>query len=165
MKVTKNINAEFLVRAEKNEFDAVAFTDNNYAVKAMTYEPRVTFIYSSLLRTQTGFQRIHKLNALHTGAETADIKGMYAETKWNVSETSALNARINYQHIEFAGKNNSSVSYIMLNGLMPGKNFFWTFDLTKRVYKNFELLVQYEGRHAGTSRTVNIGRASVRAVF
>jgi hypothetical protein len=53
----------------------------------------------------------------------------------------------------------------MLDGLVPGKNYLWTIDLTKRLTNFLELGIQYEGRKAGSSGIVNIGRAQVRALF
>jgi hypothetical protein len=53
----------------------------------------------------------------------------------------------------------------MLDGLLPGENYLWTVDLTKRLTNFLELNLQYEGRKAGNSGVVNIGRAQIRALF
>ena len=53
----------------------------------------------------------------------------------------------------------------MLEGLLPGKNFIWTMDLTKRLTPYLEMTIQYEGRKAGSSGMVNIGRAQIRAIL
>jgi hypothetical protein len=54
---------------------------------------------------------------------------------------------------------------MMLDGLLPGKNFLWTLDLTRRLSSFIELSVQYEGRKSGQSGMVHVGRAQVRALF
>jgi hypothetical protein len=57
------------------------------------------------------------------------------------------------------------VEYIMLDALRPGSNYLWTLDFTKRLLNNVEINLQYEGRMPADSRTIHVGRASVRALF
>jgi hypothetical protein len=59
----------------------------------------------------------------------------------------------------------SAVSYTILEGLAPGKNYLWNLDLTKRLGNNLELSVQYEGRRAGETRIIHTGRAALRALL
>ena len=60
---------------------------------------------------------------------------------------------------------NSTVGYIMLNGLLPGKNYLWSLSFTKTLLNNLELRFDYEGRKPGNSRTVHRGTASLNALF
>jgi hypothetical protein len=79
-------------------------------------------------------------------------------------------AKFTYTDISFYGKNGSTstsspVSYVILDGLLPGKNYLWSLDITKKLGGNLEVGVQYEGRKPGEGPTVHTGRASLRAIL
>ena len=79
--------------------------------------------------------------------------------------TTSIGARLTHDRIRFDGKPNTAVSYLMLDGLLPGSNWLWTVDLVQRLSSALELSVQYEGRRAGSSAVVHLGRAQIRALF
>jgi hypothetical protein len=57
------------------------------------------------------------------------------------------------------------VSYIILDGLLPGQNYIWSVDLTKKLGSFLELNVTYEGRKPGEGNVIHTGRASLRAIL
>ena len=60
---------------------------------------------------------------------------------------------------------NTAVSYIMLDGLLPGSNYLWSLGFNKRLMNNLELTFNYDGRKSGVARTVHLGKAGVTALF
>ena len=93
------------------------------------------------------------------------LNSVNVETKYNVLQNSSITGRFTFNNIDYKYPANTTVSYIMLDGLLPGSNYLWSIDLTKRLLNNLELNFVYEGRKPGEARTVHIGRASVRALF
>ena len=93
------------------------------------------------------------------------IEELNLEGKYNLVSNTSITSRITFSNIQFNGIASSSLGYVMLDGLQPGKNFLWTMDLTKRISSFIEMSVQYEGRRSGSSGLVNIGRAQIRAIL
>ena len=53
----------------------------------------------------------------------------------------------------------------VLDGLLNGRNWLWSAGLDKRVSKNIEMSLEYEGRRPAGSNVIHTGRASLRAIF
>ncbi len=99
------------------------------------------------------------------GGEKSISRSLIVENRYNAVSNTSINAKFTVNNIEYTGTANTTTSYIMLGGLLPGKNYLWTLSFTKRLVNNLELNFDYEGRKPGNSRTINIGRASVRALL
>ena len=140
------------------------FANRNYQVNEVSAEPSVSYIYKSDFRVSLIYTYDTKQNRIG-GLEKAMNSQLAAEVKYNVLSNSTINARFSLNNINFTGDPNSTVGYILLDGLLPGKNYLWNLDLTKRLAGNIEMNIQYEGRKPGTSSVVHTGRVSVRAIF
>jgi hypothetical protein len=114
------------------------------------------------LRLSLGYKIEGKSN---TGLEKADLTSLNIEGKYNLLSNFSISSSFNYGKIKYTGAFNTNLSYIMLDGLMPGKNYLWIIDITKRLSSFLEMSIQYEGRKAGDNGLVNLGRAQVRAIL
>ncbi|HUN03494.1 MAG TPA: hypothetical protein PLS00_11610, partial [Niabella sp.] len=87
--------------------------------------------------------------------------------KYNILQSAALTGKFTYQSLNYKSSKTgqSTVSYIMMDGLMPGNNFLWNLMLTKRILNNLELNLIYDGRKSGKSKTIHTGSASITAIF
>ena len=85
--------------------------------------------------------------------------------RYNVLSSSTINGKFQFSNIKFNGATNSTVAFIMLDALLPGKNFLWNIDFTRRLANNMEINFTYEGRKPGEAKAIHTGRASVRALF
>ena len=113
----------------------------------------------------TYYQYGNNKNQIEYGGETAINNSITIESKINFIQSAGLNLKFVSNEISYTGISNNTVSYVMLNGLQPGKNYLWNIEYTKRIMNSLEISFNYEGRKSGEGPTVNIGRASVRAIL
>ena len=142
-----------------------SFANRNYELDILSTEPRISWIRGTVFRIQTSYRYEEKKNDKTYGGEKAISNSLNLETKYNVLQNSSITGKLVFNRISYAYPTNSTVAYIILDGLMPGSNFLWTVDFTKRLFNNVELNLQYEGRKPGDTRTIHVGRAAVRALF
>jgi hypothetical protein len=169
--ITKRLLVDVTGKDGRNELStsSIKFDNRNYHIKQRSAEPRVSFTGGPNFRLIVGYKYGKKDNTLGN-QEKATSNAMNTEVKYNILENTSLQGKFTYNNISFASLEatpnpNSTSSYIILDGLQPGKNYLWNVDVSKRLSKNLEMNIQYEGRKPGTSRVVHIGRASVRALL
>jgi hypothetical protein len=159
--VTFDMNAQKGI----NALYTPSFGNKNYELTIYNAEPRIGYVRGTVFRIQTSYRYEEKKNKPEFGEEKSYSNSLNLETKYNVLQNSSINAKFSFNNISYNYPANTTVSYIMLDGLLPGKNFLWSIDLTKRLLNNIEMNFQYEGRKPGEARTVHVGRAALRALF
>lgn len=168
-KLRWNINASLTLdmngKKGLNGLFTPGFANRNYELRSTTLEPKLVFIRGTNFRLSSSYKRDAKKNKPVYGGEQAVSNAINVETKYNVLQNSSVTARLTFNKIDYKYPVNTTVSYIMLDGLLPGSNYLWNIDLTRRLMNNLELNFQYEGRKPGAARTVHIGRAAIRALF
>jgi hypothetical protein len=147
------------------------FENRNYKIVGYITEPRFTFIHGTSFRFITSYSYDRKKNdTAFNGGQKAISNALNFETKYNILRSASIGAKFTFNTIDFktfhpSNGANSTVGYIMLNGLLPGKNYLWNLSFTKTLLNNLELRFEYEGRKPGDARTVHRGTASLNALF
>ena len=172
LKTRWNMNRRFttnlVLRSITNQLGTPKFDNRNYLVHQKVLEPSLSYINGTNIRVTITYSFSEKKNTI--GFLEKSVNNMLGtDVKYNVLSNSTINARFSYNAIKFnylaGGSPNSTVGYIMLDGLLPGNNYLWTLEYTKRLAGNIEMTIQYDGRKPGEARTVHIGRASIRAIL
>lgn len=141
------------------------FANRNYELSVYNLEPFLVFIRGTAFRLVTSYKFETKKNLPLYGPEKSTSNSIFVESKYNILQNSSVTGKFTFNNISYNAVANTTVSYIMLDGLLPGKNFLWSLGLSKRLVNNLELNFQYDGRKAGTARTVHLGRAGLTALF
>ena len=141
------------------------FANRNYQLSIYSIEPYLTFIKGTSFRIVTSYKLDNKRNLPAYGGEKSFSNSINIESKYNILQSSSINGKFTFNNIDYKFPANTTVSYIMLDGLLPGKNYLWSLGFSKRLLNNLELNFQYDGRKAGTSKPVHIGRAAITALF
>ncbi|HKG68507.1 MAG TPA: hypothetical protein VKA92_06530, partial [Segetibacter sp.] len=161
----RNYTFEIIQKIRNNSLFTPKFSNRNYEIETINSEPRLTFTSGTNFRLSASYEFSQKKNKIIYGGEKSISNSLTAEGKYNAVNNTSLTGQLTYTNIDYKGMPNTTVSYIMLDALLPGKNVLWNFDLTKRFSNNLELNFQYEGRKPAETRTIHIGRASLRAIL
>lgn len=158
---------QFTLNAKKgiNALYTPQFANRNFELSVYNAEPNLIFISGTTFRIAGGYKFEQKKNLPVYGGEKSISNSVNIESKYNILQNSSLTGKFTLNSIDYDFPANTTVSYIMLDGLLPGKNYLWSLGLNKRLANNLEISLQYDGRKAGTSRTVHLGRAAITALF
>ena len=166
-----NLNKSFLLNAVFKTGENYLFSDNksfvnsNYNISQYSIAPDLSYTRHANLRISIGYNYNPQKNAPEYGGETSFSSSVIADMKYNLVQSTSLQAKFTLNDIKYNGSTNTTVSYIMLDGLLPGKNYIWGLDLTRKLGSFLELNITYEGRKPGEGHVIHTGRASLRAIL
>lgn len=162
--LSKTFSTNVLVKTINNQLETPKFGNRNYNLKQFVTEPSVSYQSGTKYRFSLNYKLEDKTNT-EGQKEKATVHSIITEMRYSVLSSSTINGKFQFSNINFTGATNTTVAFIMLDALLPGKNFLWNIDFTRRLSNNMEINFTYEGRKPGEAKAIHTGRAGVRALF
>jgi hypothetical protein len=141
-----------------------AFSNRNYAVSQIKFEPELTWMASQNLRFGFAYKYRNGRNTLINSSERIKTDDFALETAWTKA-TTQLRTRFAYIKINYLGERNTPVEFALLEGLQSGRNLLWNVSYDQALSRSILLSLSYEGRQTGVIQAVHVGRAQIRATF
>lgn len=163
--LNKKFSAEVKLSRGNRIADSEFFNNRDFNIQFEKVEPAFTYFFSKKIRTILKYKYQDSENILMDGGETASINDFNIETTFNQKSNTSFRLRVSYVDIQFEGERNTPVEFAMLDGLQNGRNFLWNLTFDKKIAKNIQLSMSYEGRKTGSTNVIHVGRAQVRATF
>ena len=158
-------NTNTFILGNKGNTAQYVFTQN-YLLKYFLIEPKLNVYPNRNLRFSFAASLKNIVNTALQGGDSASVKKITAELKWNILNKSVLNFSTSIAQVTYNKATNTNVAYAILEGLQPGANYLWSVSLERKLAGNIEMSINYDGRKTGTSgKIIHTGKASLRALF
>lgn len=164
--VYKQFVVNMILKQGNRQFSSAFLENRDFFIDNKVIEPGINWLLrKNQLRIQCSYKYDLRQNKMNLGGEKAVADYYNSEIRYNIISSGSINTKITYANIQYDGNSNNSLGYAMLDGLQNGKNWLWNVGLDKRLSKNVEMSIQYEGRKPATSNAIHTGRATLRAIF
>ena len=138
------------------------FLDNSYVFDYYNLNPEINFRPRKNIRLILNYIFQNKKSKTNDKAMSNEFSG---ELTWRQANKTNLTTGLGFIAVKYDGQANPNLELAMLDGLRAGKNYLWNLGLTRRMANNIDLIISYDGRRTGASRTIHTGRAQVKATF
>jgi len=156
--------ANLTTSLNENESLSENFASRNYIIDEVRLQPKLSYLFNENARFDVFYQYTTKDNTVGN-METLMQNNYGLSFTYNNAQKIALNGEVNFFDNTFEGNANTPVSYQMLEGLQPGKNFTWSLLAQKKLTTYLDLNLNYFGRKTETSKTIHTGTIQLKAYF
>lgn len=149
---------------ENNESASENFISKNYKFDETRFNPKLSYLFNDNSRFDIFFQYANKENTI---GSLESLKQQKYGTSFTLasSQKSSVIGEFNFFSNKFDGLANTPVSYQMLEGLQPGKNFTWSLLAQRKLTAFLDLNLSYYGRKTTASKTIHTGTIQLKAYF
>jgi len=163
--ISKSFSTQFYIATGRQFNDSEFFNTRDYDIRLLKIQPKLTFQVKQNFRTIFSYKFLDSENIQPEGGERSEQHDFMLEATFSKSAATSFRISGSFVNVSFEGEKNTPVEFAMLQGLQDGKNYLWTLGLERRLAKNIQMSISYEGRKTGISNVVHVGRAQVRATF
>lgn len=168
-KLRYNLNPSFTFNATGRSgirgYQSALSDGRTYAIHSSAAEPSLTWLYRNTLRLTGLFNYENRMNEIAYGGEQARVARISLDMRYSKPTSGVILLRASYANITYNALTNTSVSYAMLDALLPGANFLWYANWQRRVTNGIEIALEYDGRKSAESKAVHTGKLTVRAIL
>jgi hypothetical protein len=147
-----------------NESESENYSSRNYTIDEVRFNPKLSYLFNENASFDVFYQYTSKDNTIGN-METLLQNNYGVSFTYNNAQKISLTGEVNLFQNTFEGNANTPVSYQMLEGLQPGKNFTWSLLAQKKLTKFLDLNLNYFGRKTETSETIHTGTVQLKAYF
>jgi len=144
-------------------YNSEFFSSKNYNIEYIKNELLINYQAGLDLQFGLSYQYNNKTNTQNF--ENSNEHKIGSEIIFSKSRKSNISARMHYIRINYQGEINTSVSYTMLEGLLPGNNATWEILFQKSISETLVLNINYFGRFSQGTKAIHTGNISLRANF
>jgi hypothetical protein len=156
---TMRMKASQGIKSNKSEF----FSSKDYDIDYYELKPELSYQPGPVLRMSLHFR--YRDNLDKNSDVRSIIRDLGAEVNYRIVNKGTLLVQASYIDISFTGDENSSLGFVMLEGLQTGKNGTWNVSYQQDISNHLQLSLVYDGRKSPEIPIVHVGSLQLRAYF
>ncbi|NOZ36197.1 MAG: hypothetical protein GXO80_12985 [Chlorobi bacterium] len=162
-KTIKSFIIANIFKSGNKKYESEYFSGNNFSVNYIDNNTSVNFKIDKKSNIKSNIIFKKKNNLI--GEEKLISYTAGGEYRFSSVNKGSFQVNFDFVKINYIGKTNTAVSYEILEGLLPGKNFLWSVLWYKKLTKYLQLELNYSGRKSDTGKIIHTGGMSIRAFF
>jgi hypothetical protein len=157
----KNTDAFLSYTSGNRLFTSKLFRARDLDLDLSKISAEINYRYSTKMRVGVKFNNSLVAQSVNNKETTRKQEYILAINRREVKSAS-VDLNFSVLNIAYKGAANSPIQYDLLEGFQPGVNYTWGLNLTKRIKSNIDLTIVYDGRKAGVTKTINVGRMQLK---
>jgi len=157
---------DFLIKSSIGDktYESDFFSQRNFDIDYWNVSPEINWRPTANWRIISSYKFDSRQQQLQN-MESTTSHDFTLESTYRQANKASYNIGFSIVDVTYDGAPNSLIEYDLLDGLKNGKNYLWNLNITRRMAKNVDLNINYDGRKTGISPIVHVARAQIKATF